>query len=306
MYFVGDDEELSELAISYIRARGADRMSSFGDFISLSEPCDEATARVISKEVSDGIIAPGYSKEALEILKKKKKGAYCILLIDPEYEPPVVENKTVYGLTFTQNHNDYIPSEKDFLNIVSAKKELPEGARRDLTVALIALKYTQSNSVCYASNGQTIGVGAGQQSRIHCTRLAGGKADTWFLRQHEKVLNLPFLDTLGRPERDNVVDGYINKNEEDVLADGNWQKYFKTRPEPFTAEEMRAYLDNITGVSLGSDAFFPFGDNIERAKKSGVSYVAEPGGSISDDNVIETCNQYGMVMCFTGIRLFHH
>ncbi len=306
--FVADAEGLddSPLACAYARARGTDRQCSFGDFIALSDKCDAVTARLIAKEVSDGVIAPDYSDEALEILKKKRKGNYNIVKIDPDYVPEERERKQVFGITFEQGRNNFKIDESLLTNIVTKNKTLPESAKRDLIVSLITLKYTQSNSVCFAYDGQAIGVGAGQQSRIHCTRLAGGKADTWFLRQHEKVLNLPFLDTLGRPERDNVVDGYINKNEEDVLADGNWQKYFKTRPEPFTAEEMRAYLDNITGVSLGSDAFFPFGDNIERAKKSGVSYVAEPGGSIRDDLVIEACDRYGMVMAFTGMRLFHH
>ena len=306
--FVADAEGLddSPLACAYARARGTDRQCSFGDFIALSDKCDAVTARLIAKEVSDGVIAPDYSDEALEILKKKRKGNYNIVKIDPDYVPEERERKQVFGITFEQGRNNFKIDESLLTNIVTKNKTLPESAKRDLIVSLITLKYTQSNSVCFAYDGQAIGVGAGQQSRIHCTRLAGGKADTWFLRQHEKVLNLPFLDTRGRPERDNVVDGYINKNEEDVLADGNWQKHFKTRPEPFTAEEMRAYLDNITGVSLGSDAFFPFGDNIERAKKSGVSYVAEPGGSIRDDLVIEACDRYGMVMAFTGMRLFHH
>ena len=306
--FVADAEGLddSPLACAYARARGTDRQCSFGDFIALSDKCDAVTARLIAKEVSDGVIAPDYSDEALEILKKKRKGNYNIVKIDPDYVPEERERKQVFGITFEQGRNNFKIDESLLTNIVTKNKTLPESAKRDLIVSLITLKYTQSNSVCFAYDGQAIGVGAGQQSRIHCTRLAGGKADTWFLRQHEKVLNLPFLDTLGRPERDNVVDGYINKKEEDVLADGNWQKHFKTRPEPFTAEEMRAYLDNITGVSLGSDAFFPFGDNIERAKKSGVSYVAEPGGSIRDDLVIEACDRYGMVMAFTGMRLFHH
>ncbi len=306
--FVADAEGLddSPLACAYARARGTDRQCSFGDFIALSDKCDAVTARLIAKEVSDGVIAPDYSDEALEILKKKRKGNYNIVKIDPDYVPEERERKQVFGITFEQGRNNFKIDESLLSNIVTKNKILPESAKRDLIVSLITLKYTQSNSVCFAYDGQAIGVGAGQQSRIHCTRLAGGKADTWFLRQHEKVLNLPFIDTLGRPERDNVVDGYINKNEEDVLADGNWQKYFKTRPEPFTAEEIRAYLDKITGVSLGSDAFFPFGDNIERAKKSGVSYVAEPGGSIRDDLVIEACDRYGMVMAFTGMRLFHH
>ena len=296
----------SPLACAYARARGTDRQCSFGDFISLSDVCDEVTARLIAREVSDGVIAPGYTPAALEILKKKRKGNYNVIEIDENYVPAERERKQVFGITFEQGRNNFKIDGSLLENIVTKNKTLPEEAKRDLIVSLITLKYTQSNSVCFAYDGQAIGVGAGQQSRIHCTRLAGGKADTWFLRQHEKVLSLPFLDTLGRPERDNVIDGYINKNEEDVCAEGNWQKYFKTRPEPFTAEEMRAYLDKITGVSLGSDAFFPFGDNIERAKKSGVSYVAEPGGSIRDDLVIEACDKYNMVMAFTGMRLFHH
>ena len=268
--------------------------------------CDKTTALLIKREVSDGIIAPGYTDEALEILKTKRKGNYNIVEIDKSYVPEEKEIKQVYGITFEQGRNNFRIDGSLLNNIVTKNKTLTEDAKRDLIISLITLKYTQSNSVCFAFDGQAIGVGAGQQSRSHCTRLAGGKADTWFLRRHEKVLNLPFLDTLGRPERDNVIDGYINKNEEDVCADGNWQKYFKRRPEPFTKEEMRAYLDKISGVSLGSDAFFPFGDNIERAKLSGVSFVAQPGGSVRDDLVIETCNKYNMVMAFTGMRLFHH
>ena len=306
--FVDDVEGLedSALACAYARARGSDRMCSFGDFIALSDVCDEKTALLIKREVSDGIIAPGYTPEALEILKSKRKGNYNIVQIDPAYTPEPVERKQVFGITFEQKRNDFEINKELLENIATENQSLPESAKRDLMVSLITLKYTQSNSVCFAYDGQAIGVGAGQQSRIHCTRLAGGKADTWFLRQHEKVLNLPFLPTLSRPDRDNVVDGYINKNEEDVTAEGNWQKYFLSRPEPLTAAEARAYLDTISGVSLGSDAFFPFGDNIERAYRSGVSYIAEPGGSIRDNLVIDTCNKYGIVMAFTGMRLFHH
>ena len=306
--FVDDIEGLddSPLACAYARARGTDRMCSFGDWVALSDVCDVTTALMIKREVSDGVIAPGYEPEALEILKTKRKGAYNIVKIDPDYVPEVTETKQVFGITFEQGRNNFEINRALLEKVVTEKKDLPESAIRDLIVALITLKYTQSNSVCYAVDGQAIGVGAGQQSRIHCTRLAGTKADTWFLRQHEKVLALPFKEGLGRPDRDNVIDGYINKNEEDVTAEGNWQKYFTTRPEPLTDAEAREYLDGITGVSLGSDAFFPFGDNIERAKKSGVSYVAEPGGSVRDDIVIETANKYGMVMAFTGMRLFHH
>ncbi len=306
--FVEDIEGLdnSPLACAFARARGTDRMCSFGDWIALSEVCDVTTASLIKREVSDGVIAPGYEPEALEILKTKRKGNYNIVQIDPDYIPAVQETKEVFGITFEQGRNNFRIDEALLENLVTENKLLPDGAKRDLIIALITLKYTQSNSVCYAVDGQAIGVGAGQQSRIHCTRLAGGKADTWQLRQHEKVLHLPFLPTLGRPDRDNVIDGYINQNEEDVCAEGNWQKYFTTRPEPFTPAEQRAYLDTISGVSLGSDAFFPFSDNIERAKKSGVSYIAEPGGSIRDDLVIECCNQYGIAMAFTGMRLFHH
>ena len=306
--FVEDIPELdaSPLACAYARARGTDRMCSFGDWVALSDPCDVPTAQLIRREVSDGIIAPGYDLEALEILKTKRKGNYNIVQIDPLYVPAETERKQVFGITFEQGRNNLEITPALLKNIVTENKELPESAVRDLLISLITLKYTQSNSVCYAFNGQAIGVGAGQQSRIHCTRLAGSKADTWFLRQHEKVLALPFLPTLGRPDRDNVIDGYINKNEEDVCADGNWQKYFTQRPDPLTEEEIRAYLAGIDGVSLGSDAFFPFSDNIERARKSGVRYVAEPGGSIRDDAVIECCNRYNMVMAFTGVRLFHH
>ena len=281
-------------------------MCSFGDWVALSDVCDVPTALLLKREVSDGVIAPGYEPEALEILKSKRNGNYNIVKIDPDYVPAEAEHKQVYGITFEQGRNNFEINRELLSNIVTANKELPEAAKRDLIIALITLKYTQSNSVCYAVDGQAIGVGAGQQSRVHCTRLAGSKADTWFLRQHDKVLNLPFLDTLKRPDRDNVIDGYINKNEEDVTADGNWQKYFSEQPAPFSDEEQRAYLDTITGVSLGSDAFFPFADNIERAKKSGVSYIAQPGGSIRDDLVIETCDRYGMAMAFTGMRLFHH
>ena len=306
--FVADVEGLDEspLACAYARARGTDRQCSFGDFIALSDVCDVVTAKLISREVSDGVIAPGYTDEALEILKKKRKGNYNIVKIDPNYVPEEIERKQVFGITFEQGRNNFKINEELLSNVVTANKTLPDSAKRDLIIALITLKYTQSNSVCFAYDGQAIGVGAGQQSRIHCTRLAGGKADTWFIRQHEKVLNLPFLKTLGRPERDNVIDGYINKNEEDVCAEGNWQKYFETRPEPLTKEEIREYLDKISGVALGSDAFFPFSDNIERAHLSGVTYVAEPGGSVRDDLVIEACDKYGMAMAFTGMRLFHH
>ena len=281
-------------------------MCSFGDWVALSDECDALTATLIKREVSDGVIAPGYTDEALEILKSKRKGTYNIVKIDPNFVPDVTERKQVFGITFEQGRNNFEINEALLANIVTENKELPESAKRDLIVALLTLKYTQSNSVCYAVDGQAIGVGAGQQSRIHCTRLAGTKADTWQLRQHEKVLNLPFLPTLGRADRDNVIDGYINKNEEDVTAEGNWQKYFTTRPEPLTDEEAKAYLATISGVSLGSDAFFPFSDNIERAKKSGVSYIAQPGGSIRDDLVIECADKYDMAMAFTGMRLFHH
>lgn len=306
--FVEDIEGLdnSPLACAFARARGTDRMCSFGDWIALSDVCDVTTAKLIQREVSDGVIAPGYEPEALEILKSKRKGGYNIVQIDPDYIPEEQECKQVFGITFEQGRNNFKIDEALLSNIVTENKKLPDAAKRDLIISLITLKYTQSNSVCYAVDGQAIGVGAGQQSRIHCTRLAGTKADTWQLRQHEKVLNLPFLPTLGRPDRDNVIDGYINQNEEDVCADGNWQNYFTEQPAPFTKEEQRAYLDTITGVSLGSDAFFPFSDNIERAKKSGVSYIAEPGGSIRDDLVIECCDKYDMVMSFTGMRLFHH
>ncbi len=301
-----DGLDVSPLACAFARARGTDRMCSFGDFIALSDVCDVTTAKLIKREVSDGIIAPGYEPEALEILKSKRKGNYNIVEIDSSYVPAPIERKQVYGITFEQGRNNFEINKALLENVVTKNKELPESAKRDLIISLITLKYTQSNSVCYAVDGQAIGVGAGQQSRIHCTRLAGGKADTWFLRQCDKVLNLPFLETLGRPERDNVIDGYINKNEEDVCADGNWQKYFSRRPEPLTDSEAREYLDSISGVSLGSDAFFPFGDNVERAYKSGVTYIAQPGGSIRDDLVIKACDERDMVMTFTGMRLFHH
>ncbi len=306
--FVDDIEGLDEspLACAYARARGTDRMCSFGDWVALSDVCDVKTALLVKREVSDGIIAPGYEDEALEILKSKKKGNYNIVKIDPDYVPDPVEHKQVFGITFEQGRNNFEINRELLSNIVTENKNLPDDAARDLIISLITLKYTQSNSVCYAYDGQAIGVGAGQQSRIHCTRLAGGKADTWFLRQHDKVLNLPFKESLGRPDRDNVIDGYINKNEEDVTADGVWERYFTRKPEPLTDAEAREYLDSITGVSCGSDAFFPFDDNIERAHRSGVMYVAEPGGSIRDDVCIERCNKYGMVMAFTGMRLFHH
>ena len=296
----------SPLACAFARARGADRMCSFGDWISLSDECDEVTAMLIAREVSDGIIAPGYTPKALEILKNKRKGAYNIVRIDGDYTPAPVETKQVYGVTFEQGRNNYKIDKTVLENIVTQSKVLPDAAARDLVTALITLKYTQSNSVCYAADGQAIGVGAGQQSRIHCTRLAGGKADTWWLRQHEKVLDLPFRPDIKRPDRDNAIDGYINKNEEDVCADGVWQKYFVSRPEPLTDKEARDYLDGISGVSLGSDAFFPFYDNIQRAAKSGVKYVAQPGGSIRDDEVIACCDRLGITMAFTGMRLFHH
>ncbi|MBO5859423.1 MAG: phosphoribosylaminoimidazolecarboxamide formyltransferase [Clostridia bacterium] len=306
--FVDDIEGLDEspLATAYARARGTDRMSSFGDWIALSDVCDVTTAKLIKREVSDGVIAPGYEPEALEILKSKRNGNYNIVKIDPEYVPAAQEIKQVYGITFEQGRNNFKIDEELLANIVTENKEFPDDAKRDLIIALITLKYTQSNSVCYAVDGQAIGVGAGQQSRIHCTRLAGNKADIWHLRQHEKVLNLPFLDTVGRPDRDNTIDVYISDECDDVLADGVWQTLFSEKPEPFTKEEQKAYLATIKGVALGSDAFFPFGDNIERAAKSGVSYIAEPGGSIRDDNVIACCNKHGMTMCFTGMRLFHH
>lgn len=306
--FVDDIDGVNDspLAMAFARARGTDRMCSFGDWIALSDVCDETTALLIKREVSDGVIAPGFTPKALELLKSKRKGAYNIVKIDPGYVPEETERKQVFGITFEQGRNNFKIDRALLSNLVTENKNLPENAVRDLIISLITLKYTQSNSVCFAYDGQAIGVGAGQQSRIHCTRLAGTKADTWQLRQHEKVLSLPFLDTLGRADRDNAIDGYINKNEEDVCADGVWQRYFSRRPEPLTDKEARDYLKTITGVSLGSDAFFPFSDNIERAHSSGVSYVAEPGGSIRDDAVIDACNKYGMVMAFTGMRLFHH
>ena len=306
--FVDDIEGLDEspLACAYARARGTDRMSSFGDWIALSDVCDATTAKLIKREVSDGIIAPGYTDEALAILSSKRNGNSNIVKIDPDFVPDPIERKQVYGITFEQGRNNFEINPELLSNVVTEKKELPKEAIRDLMIALITLKYTQSNSVCYVTDGQAIGVGAGQQSRIHCTRLAGNKADIWHLRQHDKVLNLPFLPTLGRPDRDNTIDVYISDQSEDVLADGNWQKYFTEQPEPLTAEEKKAYLATISGVSVGSDAFFPFSDNIDRAYRSGVSYIAEPGGSIRDDVVIDACNNYGIAMCFTGMRLFHH
>ena len=307
IYWVDDlDVEFTPLANAYARARGADRMSSFGDFIALSDVCDVATALLIKREVSDGVIAPGYEPEALEILKEKKKGNYNVIKIDPEYKPNPIEHKEVFGVIFEQGRNELVIDD-DFLgNIVTDNKEIPESAKIDLIISLITLKYTQSNSVCYAKGGQAIGIGAGQQSRIHCTRLAGSKADNWFLRQSPKVLELPFIDGIRRADRDNAIYLYIGEDYMDVLADGEWEKIFKTKPEVFTREEKRAWLDKMQDVALGSDAFFPFGDNIERAHKSGVKYVAQPGGSIRDDNVIDTCNKYNMAMCFTGLRLFHH
>ena len=308
IYFVDDIEGLNDspLACAYARARGADRMSSFGDWIALSDVCDLTTAMIIKREVSDGIIAPGYTPEALEVLKSKRKGGYNVVQIDENYVPNPIERKQVYGITFEQGRNELKIDNDMLANVVTENKDLPDSAKRDLVIALIALKYTQSNSVCYAVDGQTIGVGAGQQSRIHCTRLAGNKADIWQLRQHPKVLALPFKPELGRPDRDNTVDVYISEQCEDVLGDDVWQNYFTTRPEPLTAAEKAEWLSKITGVALGSDAFFPVGDNIERARRSGVSYIAEPGGSIRDDQVIETCNKYDIAMAFTGIRLFHH
>ena len=306
IYWVDDLGELSPLASAYARARGADRMSSFGDFISLSDVCDASTAKIIKREVSDGVIAPGYEPEALEILKAKKGGKYNVIEIDPNYVPDPIEHKQVFGVTFEQGRNE-LKIDRDFLgNIVTENKEIPDSAKIDLIISLITLKYTQSNSVCYAKGGQAIGIGVGQQSRIHCTRLAGQKADNWFLRQAPQVLNLQFVDGIKRADRDNAIDLYIGDEYMDVLADGAWENIFKVKPPVFTAEEKRAWLDKNTDVALGSDAFFPFGDNIERAHKSGVKYVAEPGGSIRDDHVIATCNKYNMAMCFTGIRLFHH
>ncbi len=305
-YFVEEYGDLSPLACAYVRARGADRMSSFGDFIALSDVCDKDTASMIKPEVSDGVIAPGYDDDALEILKSKKKGAYTVIEIDPEFVPAPAEHREIFGITFEQGRNELAIDESLLTNIVTEAKELPEEARRDLIISLITLKYTQSNSVCYAKGGQAIGVGAGQQSRVHCVRLAGNKADNWLLRQNPKVLELPFRDDVRRPDRDNAIDLYIGDEYMDVLREGEWQRLFTVRPDVFTAEEKRAWLDRAAGVSLGSDAFFPFSDNIERARKSGVQYVAEPGGSVRDSDVIECCNRYHMVMAFTGIRLFHH
>ena len=306
IYWVDDQGELSPLASAYARARGADRMSSFGDFISLSDVCDVATAKLIKREVSDGVIAPGYEPAALEILKSKKNGNYNVILIDPDYVPEELERKQVFGVVFEQGHNNLKIDKEMLKNIVTENKDLTEEAAMDLVISLITLKYTQSNSVCFVKGGQAIGIGAGQQSRVHCTRLAGSKADNWYLRQNPKVLNLPFIDGIRRADRDNAIDLYIGEDYMDVLADGRWEKIFKEKPEVFTREEKRAWLDGLTDVALGSDAFFPFGDNIDRAHKSGVKYVAQPGGSVRDDQVIDTCNQYGMVMAFTGIRLFHH
>ena len=306
IYWVDDMGELSPLACAYAKARGADRMSSFGDFVSLSDICDKDTASLIKREVSDGVIAPGYTDEALEILKSKKNGNYCVIQIDENYVPAPLEHKEVFGVTFEQGRQELVIDDAFLSNVVTEKKDIPAEALRDLKISLITLKYTQSNSVCFVKDGQAIGVGAGQQSRVHCTRLAGQKADNWWLRQCPKVLNLPFVDGIRRADRDNAIDVYIGEEYMDVLADGAWQKIFKEKPEVFTREEKRAWLDQMTGVTLGSDAFFPFSDNIERAHKSGVQYVAEPGGSVRDDAVIECCNKYGMAMAFTGIRLFHH
>ena len=306
IYWVDEKAELTPLACAYARARGADRMSSFGDFIALSDVCDEETALLIKREVSDGVIAPGYEPEALEILKEKKKGGYNVIRIDPDYEPEKIEHKQVFGVTFEQGRNDLKVDEALFQNIVTKNKDLPKEALLDLMIAMITLKYTQSNSVCYAKDGQAIGIGAGQQSRIHCTRLAGTKADNWYLRQAPRVLELPFVEGISRADRDNSIDLYIGNEYEDILTEGTWQKFFTEKPRVFAREEKEAWLSGNTDVALGSDAFFPFGDNIERASKSGVKYVAQPGGSIRDDHVIETCDKYGMVMCFTGVRLFHH
>ncbi len=305
IYFV-DDKPLSPLATAYARARGADRMSSYGDFAALSDVCDKETAALINREVSDGVIAPGYTEEALAILKAKRKGSYTVLQIDPSYVPAPVDSKDVFGITFEQHRNDAKITAELLTNLVTENKEIPDEARRDLIVSLITLKYTQSNSVCYAKDGQAIGVGAGQQSRVHCTRLAGNKADTWFLRQNPKVLSLPFRPGIRRADRDNAIDVYISNEYMDLLADGIWENTFTEKPAVFTKEEKAAWLSQLTGVSLGSDAFFPFGDNIERAHKSGVSYIAQPGGSVRDDNVIATCDKYGIAMAFTGVRLFHH
>lgn len=306
IYWVDDLGELSPLACAYARARGADRMSSFGDFISLSDVCDADTAKLIKREVSDGVIAPGYTEEALEILKAKKKGNYNVIQIDPDYVPEPLEHKDVFGITFEQGRNELKIDDEFFANIVTENKELTEQAKIDLAISMITLKYTQSNSVCFVKDGQAIGIGAGQQSRIHCTRLAGSKADNWWLRQSPQVMNLPFVDGICRADRDNAIDLYIGEDYMDVLADDAWPNIFKEKPEVFTREAKREWLDKLTDVSLGSDAFFPFGDNIERAHKSGVKYIAQPGGSVRDDNVIDTCNKYGMVMSFTGLRLFHH
>lgn len=306
MYFVDTDKELSPIACAYIRARGADRLCSYGDWAALSDTCDADTASYLAHEVSDGIIAPDFTAEALEILKTKRKGGYNVVKIDPDYEPKPIEQRDIFGIRFEQGYNNYEISESLLNNIVTENKDLPESAKHDMILALITLKYTQSNSVCYVKDGQAIGIGAGQQSRIHCTRLAGNKADIWYLRQHQKVLNLPFKKDIRRADRDNTIDVYISDDYMDVLADGIWENFFTEKPEPLTREEKRAWLDTLTGVSLGSDAFFPFGDNIERAHRSGVQYIAEPGGSIRDDNVIETCDKYNMVLAFTGIRLFHH
>lgn len=306
IYFVEDTQELTPIACAYIRARGADRLCSYGDWAALSDVCDAATAAYLKAEVSDGIIAPGYTEEALAILKTKKKGSYNIIAIDPDYTPDPLERRRIYGVTFEQGRNDLKITKDDLSNIVSQNKDLPESAKIDLVTALITLKYTQSNSVCYVKNGQTIGVGAGQQSRIHCTRLAGNKADNWLIRQHPKVLGLQFVDGIRRPDRDNAIDVYTSDEYEDVLAEGVWQNTFKVKPSVLTAQEKKAWIAQQTGVSCGSDAFFPFGDNVERARKSGVSYIAEPGGSIRDDNVIAACDKYGIVLCFTGNRLFHH
>lgn len=306
IYFVDTEEELSPIACAYIRARGADRLCSYGDWVALSDTCDAQTATYLKYEVSDGIIAPAYTDEALEILKSKRKGGYTVIQIDPDYEPAEIERREIFGITFEQGHNNLKIDEEMLANIVTENKELPQQAKLDMIVSLITLKYTQSNSVCYVKNGQTIGVGAGQQSRIHCTRLAGNKADNWFLRHHPKVLGLQFVDGIRRPDRDNAIDVYTSDEYEDVLAEGVWQTKFKVKPEPLTAEEKKAWIATQSGVTVGSDAFFPFGDNVERAKKSGVAYIAQPGGSIRDDHVIDTCNKYGIVMSFTGIRLFHH
>ncbi|MBP7349632.1 MAG: phosphoribosylaminoimidazolecarboxamide formyltransferase [Butyrivibrio sp.] len=306
IYWVDDMGDLSPLASAYARARGADRMSSFGDFIALSDPCDLATAKLVKREVSDGIIAPGYDADALALLTAKKNGNYAVVQIDPSYVPAAIERKQVFGVTFEQGHNNIVIDETMLENIVTDNKNIPQAAQRDLIIALITLKYTQSNSVCYVKGGQAIGIGAGQQSRIHCTRLAGSKADNWFLRQSPQVMGLPFLDHIRRPDRDNAIDLYMGEDYMDVLADGKWEHVFKSKPAVFTAEQKRAWLDQNTDVAMGSDAFFPFGDNIERAFRSGVKYVAQPGGSVRDDNVIEACNTHDMVMAFTGLRLFHH